>query len=245
MSREVYHVGAYWESRREDVEECARRADLFFHLLAQCESSLGQWYRAGRVARGSPGHLVRTNDREELKESLLRGRNRTDLDKSVIEDLGFSMHVWNQRPDARATILTIRCGAYTDRGSNLCLLKPPREGEAAERMLSAPMLARILECMVTAWDPDWGVVTSNKVQDLIPSADEENAEVGWMNYFSRRRGTVPPLPAPVRIEPVGTLGMLVILTPERFTASNPEHIALGLRVRELLGRAGVLKPQSA
>jgi hypothetical protein len=53
-------------------------------------------------------------------------------------------------------------------------------------------------------------------------------------------GTVPPLPAPVRIEPVGELGWLLVLSPERMTASNPEHVAFTARVRELLDRAGLI-----
>jgi hypothetical protein len=65
--------------------------------------------------------------------------------------------------------------------------------------------------------------------------------VGWMMYFSRLRGTMPPLPAPVRIEPVEDKGTLVILTPERFTASNSEHVALAARVHELLDSAGMLR----
>jgi hypothetical protein len=65
-------------------------------------------------------------------------------------------------------------------------------------------------------------------------------EVGWLTYLSRRLGRVPPLPAPVRIEPVGSLGWLLTLSPERMTASNPEHVALTVRVRELLDRAGLL-----
>ncbi|MCP3162181.1 Imm52 family immunity protein [Myxococcus qinghaiensis] len=37
-------------------------------------------------------------------------------------------------------------------------------------------------------------------------------------------------------------GSLIILTPERLTVTNPEHAALSRRVRELLDRAGLLKP---
>jgi hypothetical protein len=59
-------------------------------------------------------------------------------------------------------------------------------------------------------------------------------------YFSRECGTVPPLPAPVRIEPVGNRGMLVILSPEPVSASNPEHLELGRQVRALLKKSGVL-----
>jgi hypothetical protein len=52
---------------------------------------------------------------------------------------------------------------------------------------------------------------------------------------------MPPLPAPVCIEPVGTLGWLLVLSPERMTAHNPEHVAFTLRVRELLDRAGLIQ----
>jgi len=61
-------------------------------------------------------------------------------------------------------------------------------------------------------------------------------------YLSARRGTVPPLPSPVSIELVEDKGTLIILTPERFTAANPEHVALAERVGEVLDRAGLLKP---
>ncbi|MBN1208802.1 MAG: immunity 52 family protein [Myxococcaceae bacterium] len=243
---ETYYAGAYWGVRREAVGECARRAEFFFEMLARCDASLGQWYRAGRVARGSPGHLVHTNDREELEKLLLRGRSRTDLDKQIIEDLGFGVRFWNQEPDDRATKASIRCGAYAEPVSNSCLLDLPSQGESAERMQTLSTLLQVLTCMVTAWDPDWGVVNSSRaLMELAPDAPMGDAAVGWMTYFSRRRGTVPPLPAPVHIEPVGSLGMLVILTPERFTASNPEHMALGRRVRELLGRAGLLSSRPA
>ena len=50
----------------------------------------------------------------------------------------------------------------------------------------------------------------------------------------------PDSGSPVRIEPVDSLGTLITLTPERFTTSNPEHLALAKRVRELLERAGLL-----
>ncbi|MFL5344598.1 MAG: Imm52 family immunity protein, partial [Hyalangium sp.] len=66
--------------------------------------------------------------------------------------------------------------------------------------------------------------------------------VGWVTYLSRRRGMVPPLPAPVRIEPVEDKGALIILTPDRLTAGNPDHVELGRRVGKLLDKAGLLQP---
>ena len=66
--------------------------------------------------------------------------------------------------------------------------------------------------------------------------------MGWVTYLSRCRGAVPPLPAPVRIEPVEDKGTLIILTPERLTARNPENVEQSRRVGELLSRAGLMQP---
>nr|WP_224245566.1 immunity 52 family protein [Hyalangium gracile] len=109
-------------------------------------------------------------------------------------------------------------------------------------MLTAPVMAGVLRAMAMAWDPEWGVATSEAHRDSVTDKAKPGTFVGWVMYFSRLRGTVPPLPAPVRIEPVEDQGTLVILTPERFTASNPEHVALAARVHELLARAGLLGP---
>ncbi|NOK12053.1 hypothetical protein HNS30_23725 [Corallococcus exercitus] len=76
----------------------------------------------------------------------------------------------------------------------------------------------------------WGIALK-KPHKTRPAGDRQTCHA-----------TAPPLPAPVRIEPVEDRGTLIILTPERFTASNPEHIALARRVRELLDRAGLMHP---
>ncbi|HSP80260.1 MAG TPA: immunity 52 family protein, partial [Myxococcaceae bacterium] len=104
------------------------------------------------------------------------------------------------------------------------------------------IMTEVLRAMVLAWEPECGVATSHAHVEMVTNRPKAGAFVGWVMYFSRQRGTVPPLPAPVRIEPVEDKGTLVILTPERFTASNPEHVALAARVHELLDEAGLLRP---
>lgn len=86
---------------------------------------------------------------------------------------------------------------------------------------------------------------SHAHREIADPTGRANVQIGWVTYLAHRLGVVPPLPAPVRIEPVEDKGTLIVLTPERFTASNPEHVALAERVRELLDRAGLLKPLQA
>ncbi|WNG40403.1 hypothetical protein F0U61_47015 [Archangium violaceum] len=237
--KEDYYAGAYWGPRKETALECARRAELFFHMLARCDPSFTQWYRAGRgFPRELPGWPVRP-DVKELEKLLLHGRHRTDVDKEVIEDLGFSQMMWNAKKEA--TDIHLSCGGYSQWGGpNSCLLNPTKESPIRERILRTPVLAEVLTSMATAWDPDFATATSIEMGHLIKKQKRE-VRVGWLTYLSRRMGKVPPLPAPVRIEPVGALGWLLILSPEPMTASNPEHVAFTARVRELLDRAGLIE----
>jgi hypothetical protein len=243
---ETYYAGVYWGVRKETAMECAQRARNFFEALSTCDPSFGQWYTIAKRkadkdrARGLPGLPVDTSDVAQLEALFQRGRNRTDVGRKVIEELGFGLMAWNSKKGE--TLLQINCGTYSPHSTNVCKADLPSEGPSAERLLDAPALARVLTTMARGWDPDYGVATSHEVTQLLPRTPLHEADVGWVMYFSRRRGRVPPLPAPVRIEPVGTEGTLVTLTPERFTAANPEHVALALRVRELLGRAGLLQP---
>jgi hypothetical protein len=163
---------------------------------------------------------------------------RTDIGEEVIEEFGFREYVWNAKKER--TRIEFHCGGYSPGGINSCLLRPPEEGSVRERLLRAPVLAEVLTCMATAWDPDYAMATSGEMVDLVKKRKWE-VRVGWLTYLSRRLGKVPPLPAPVHIEPVGELGWLLVLSPEAMTASNPEHVAFTARVRELLDRAGLIE----
>jgi hypothetical protein len=237
--QDKYYVGAYWGPRKETALECARRAELFFHMLARCDPSFAQWYRAGRgFPRELPGWPVRP-EVEELEGFFLKGRHRSVLDKEVMEDVGFGQMVWNAKKEP--IYLDLSCGKYSPWGGpNFCLLKPHRQGAVWERLLRNAVLKEVLTTMATAWDPDFAMASSTEMVDLVEKSELE-VRVGWLTYLSRRRGTLPPLPAPVRIEPVGKLGWLLVLSPEPMTASNPEHVAFTTRVRELLDRAGLIE----
>ncbi|RKH40523.1 hypothetical protein D7X55_32025 [Corallococcus sp. AB049A] len=170
-----------------------------------------------------------------------RGVNR-EKGGPVFEDLGFSFWFDNGGTSRDCAALRIHCGGYAEAFSNSCFLSLPSQGANAERIFTASVLAEVVRSMALAWDPDWCVSTSWDHRELLSDEGRTGTFAGWVTYLSRRRGKVPPLPAPVRIEPVEGKGTLIILTPERFTVANPEHVTLAHRVRELLTRAGLMEP---
>ncbi len=98
-----------------------------------------------------------------------------------------------------------------------------------------------MRALAVAWKPDWAIATADGLWEQLSNRGRLGTFVGWMTYLSRQRGEVPALPEPVRVEPVNDKGSLIILTPERLTPSNPEHVALAHRIQQVLGERGLLK----
>jgi hypothetical protein len=239
---ETYYLGAYWRARREDAAACAQRLAVLVRELAPIDPLFASWFKGSKSLKLS---LQRPLDTEPalLKTYIQRNLMRDDLRKPM-EDLGFSFVLWNGQQGGNHSFLRIGCGAYWEKASNCCVLRAPDEGPGSERVMTASFQAQALRALAIAWDPDWGVAMSHAHRDIIWEK-RQDVLVGWVTYLSKRLGRVPPLPAPARIELVEDKGTLVTLTPELFTASNPEHLALAERVRELLDRAGLLtvKPE--
>jgi hypothetical protein len=210
--------------------------EVFLAGLEGAGPSFAHWYQPGRSRKEALKRPIEPN-RAELAKLVLRGKDR------AFEDLGFHISGWNgARDDSEATGFDIHCGGYTSAVRNTCVFTLPRQGMSADRVLTAPTLVGLLRASAVAWEPDWGVATSHVHGKLTDARSIKGApRVGWVMYLASHRGAVPPLPAPVSVEPVENKGTLILLTPERFTAANPEHVALAEQVWELLDQAGLLK----
>jgi hypothetical protein len=230
---EGYYAGVYWPGRKESAEACARRTARLFQDLGPLEPTWEHWFATGRT-------------REEALERPLASQPATfeQLFTTKKHHLlgGFTLTAWSGESQGSATGVILKCGLTSASVCNSCTLNPPRQGLIAQRVIDGTVMARALRAMALAWEPDWGVATSELHRAEVLKAAEPGTFAGWVMYFSRSRGAVPPLPAPARIEPVEDKGTLVILTPECFTASNPEHVALAAHVQAILGEAGLLRP---
>jgi hypothetical protein len=230
---DTYYAAVYWGCRVESAEECARRAEKFFHLLSRCDPDYTRWFEKADSRKKALQLQF-----EPTAETFVRFFKRRGY---KLGKVGFSFGAWTgHEEDDRGGSVTFACGDDSVVVPNNCLLYLPYEKPGTERILTAPVLAEIMRAMVLAWEPDWGGVFSDAYQDL---RDEPVGppRTGWLMYFSHRWGAVPPLPEPVRTEPVEDKGSLVTLTPERFNGHDPAHIALADQVRALLDRAGLVK----
>ncbi|ADO75304.1 immunity 52 family protein [Stigmatella aurantiaca] len=231
---ETYYAGTYWRARPESAEACARRAEHFFDLLSRCDPAWSHWYETANSFEKARERAFAT--------SAANFQNLFSRKEHQIGD-GFSFHLWTGDTLQETSGINGTCGSADPLLSSTCILQPYDEGPVAERVLTTPVMTEVLRAMALAWEPEWGVATSHQHREMaVKGFPHAGTFVGWVMYFSRMRGTIPPLPAPVRVEPVENKGTLIILTPEKFSVSSPEHVALAARVHESLSKTGLLGP---
>jgi immunity protein 52 of polymorphic toxin system len=240
---ESYYIDAYWGTRKESVEECTHRLAGFLMCLAECDPCFARWFKLGQSRQEALKDEIKL-DVATLQTLLLAGRSRTDIGQKIMENLGFLIGLWNGASnDAESAGLMIRCGSYAPRpGFNSCVINLPYGETERERLLRVPVLKAVMECMVSAWDPDWSVLTSRQYQDKVPLPPSNAPRMGWILYLSSRRGQVPPLPSSTTVVRLGNQGTLVITTQERFTALNPSHVETASQIAKILAQAGLLGP---
>ena len=235
-----YVILAFWGPRKESLDECTARAEACFNGLAHCDPAFGHWFQTGRSLKDALSRPVETGA-ATIRKLLAAGRNRTDTDRKIIEDLGFHLFLWNGDSHENAVGISTTCGVYTRWVPNRCVLELPDKGPVARRLLRVPVLLKVLKCIISAWEPDEVAVRSHAYDDLRPKLDKRRPYIGWLMYIPSALGPVPPLSPPARVVSVGKKGAIIIATRERFTAANPAHVEALDKVAQALDRAGLLR----
>lgn len=233
-----YYAGAYWLCRREPPEDCAQRAESFFLLLEKCDPIFSSWFETGWTPEEALAQRFETTAAAVLKSFLQEEQTKEE----GYPDEGFRLGIWNGETNDAMSGISLLCGDGSDRVPNCCVVNLPHEGIPAERVLQVPVLTQLLRAMIRAWEPEFAIATSREHRDIVSDPADDGFFPGWLTYFSHRRGPLPPLPSPVRVEPVEDKGSLVILTPERLSAQNPAHLQLARDVGSRLSSVGLLDP---
>jgi hypothetical protein len=229
---ETYYAGAYWGCRPESAQECARRAETFFRLLSQCHPTYARWYeKASSTQRALQLQFDLNLDtfvRFFEKKTYQLGKD------------GFVFGAWTGHRENQGGMVSLTCGSAAEVTPNGVLLYLPSEPPASELLITLPLLTGVMRAMALAWEPDWAYAGSDEFRDCL-SQETSDTFVGWLTYIARSWGEVPALPEPARIEPVEDKGTLIILGPERLSATNPGHLALGQQVQQVLKTHGLLR----
>lgn len=234
---EPFYLGAYWGPRRESAEACAEHLADCIARLGACSELFERWYeKTDRKAAAKRSSVPL--DPGALRELILLGANRCDADGSPIEELGFSVGLWNG--DREAPIgLSVNCGGWTSTPGVLnafVLDLPPLLPGPAAQLYGLDAARAIMRATVEAWEPDWATLTSYELAAALDPAPREPS-VGWITFFSDRRALPEDLPVALGERMPGR-GTLLIATDrvEDVDASRLREIVA------MLEEAGTLMP---
>ena len=224
---EEFYIGAYWGQRREPVEDCAQRLADCLERLAQIDDLLSTWFLRARSKKAAREPV--DQDVASLAALLSKGRNRTDFDPEVIDELGFSAGMWNRQPEAVGLSCTV--GVYSQWVGNVFLLNLPEPEGAATRLYRPEAAMEIMRAVIEAWEPGWATYSSSSLREAQEVGQGEPV-VGWMTYLRSTEPTVEPHDN-VRWHSMGS-GQLITIGQEFTDASDTAVVAL----RNELRRAG-------
>lgn len=225
-------LGAYWKPRRESIEECADRLLAFMTAIGECGSNFVHWYHKGRSRNDALRKEIAVRDRDELLALLDKGRHRGDIEKTIIEDLGFSVGIWNGGAPGKEASLSIACGLYwvspspNASLSNYVVLNLPEDlGDLADPAKASWLLALTARC----WVPDWAGIFSNEAMN---SRDwGRQPFVDWMVYIPQRIASVSP---PSTVTHLESGGSLIVVQPNPPALKNPEDQERIRRIEQIV-----------
>ena len=148
-------LGAYWSARQESESEAVGRVSSFLTWLVRFEPELATWYGLGKSRKDALRRPLLAFDSASVLPRMRR--NRSDVDHSVIEALGWSLSLWNGRDVSFSCCV----GLYSPRLGNCVLVN---FGSRAKYPTQEQQKA-IVEAMIELFDPDHAVATSHKVLD--------------------------------------------------------------------------------
>jgi hypothetical protein len=229
---EPWVLGAYWGSRPEDVTQCAGRLVRCLRQLGEVSPVLSTWFRKGS---GKAAKVPLVLEPTVLSERLLAGRNRRDFGGEVIDELGYSLGLWNRNGTAPVG-LSVTCGVYLQSPSvaNSFVLNLPEldleSGEIVRDLYDHGAAVAAIRAVVDSWSPDWAVFSPYSLRSAQVSRPGEGY-VGWATYSARLDPiSVGRLPSEVAAIPAGN-GTLVTLGGNPADSSE----SLAMAVREVIG----------
>ncbi|RKH77495.1 hypothetical protein D7Y21_37260 [Corallococcus sp. AB045] len=232
---ETHYAACYWLARLEPIDACARRLESFLGMMAPLDPSWSRWHQSAATFEKARKRQVQP---EAMTLAKLLGQ------KSNRVGDGSRFWLWAGASPDETSGVNGSCGGSSTYVTSHCILNPLGQSEVANRVVTAPVMTGVVRAMALAWEPEFALATSNQHVDTIVTEQFPKLGTygGWVMYFADFRGPVPPLPAPVQVEHIPDRGTLITLTPEKFTVSNPAHVALAADVQARLQDAGLLMP---
>lgn len=150
-------IGVYWSARADTIFECRSRAVEHLRLVCALGQGLDRWFLKASRKPKTPTEIDVSSE-EAVGALLIKGVNRRDVDRSVIEELGWSMSLWNGDLNGVSASTNLQCGCTSDLVENRAIVEiSVDEGDG----VVAASANELLVSLANLWSADSGVVSKS------------------------------------------------------------------------------------
>jgi Immunity protein 52 len=158
--------------------------------------------------------------------------------------MGFKIGVSNLKSWDGKVAIDMR--SSLSKSGNTCNIILPRKNYP--EFYQQPLMGQLLELVVEHWPAKYASVSNIGWNNAVNWVGEHASragqfEIGWLTYVADP-SVAEALPSKIQVRRFGQ-GVIFQLTEEFSSYKNPEHVALGLRVKEALAAASKLQFKSA
>ena len=125
--------------------------------------SFGSWYRTTRPRKNEvmqPMDLSTAG----IEAFIRKNETRNDIGE-LIDDLGYSIYLKSGKDYAKAHVLSIKCGCFSELVSN-CVALSIRKTGSIDRFTTIDELKKIYRSLAEIWHPQKGVIKYGN-EDLL------------------------------------------------------------------------------
>jgi len=248
MATDRLYLKSRWTARKESVDKCVLRALGCLERLANCdEVFMPPWFKCGRSFNDAKQNKIELTF-DSFRELFIEGCTRSDFCNEVIDEMGFTVgRLWNGVDGQAATHVSMTCGAYPSpevlSAANDFCIEYPIGGHALERLLKPDIYYKIMEIVVTSFDPDWARISSDKLHGEVYPGTYHGQAVGWLTYISDRYGSMPELPNEYKLSRIDNNGNIIeIITNKLPVFLDRENIKAMFNLSNILEQKRMLSP---
>ncbi len=221
---EAHRVFFAWEPRADRLEVSAKQ------LLASIE-----WLRAlpelqgpFTAARGMP-----CDDEADATRALLAGAYPKTGEPQYYKQYFYlgSFRRYTAKITFGTGMREVAFGEQTPNRIDLLVRAP----------LAPLALRQIMVGLIGIFKPVWGFAASDRFP-AQPAPGDGSPGVGWLTYLSGWFGPPPPLPPPVLVSHMKTLGAIYQAFPDAFDPAREDHRAQIRALEKALRATGTLRP---
>ncbi len=240
MTNDQFRIGFYWGQRQETLTKCTDRVSNFLASIGRIDKLFETWHlRRHDRSKSRVRHSLQWTQ-QRVEALLVESAVKSDLGE-VMPRAGYSLFLWNGYDAHFSANLEIRIAADVKNLKNVCLLSIPVAPEATDRLLRVPVLLQACKLIAKCFEPDHGLVTSEKFEYLVHDFASEHyksnievPDVGWITYLCKRYKLPARLPKKFRVTPVDSLGTLITALDHRFSVDKSGHVEAVKELTSLL-----------